>query len=184
MPFISKEEESIQDIDDMNITREAIAESDFSIVVVKNREILAQKQGEGIRPMVEAIEELGQDMEGATVGDRILGKASALLCVYGKVKAVYAPQATKTAIAVLIQANIPGQTDRMIPFVKNKMGDAVVTEMFFEQQPLHLCDKKWGVLIPHEQILKRTALNWFCYIHKYELLTLDTELGSYFRKIE
>jgi hypothetical protein len=68
--------------------------------------------------------------------------------------------------------------------VKNKMGDAVVTEMFFEQQPLHLCDKKWGVLIPHEQILKRTALNWFCYIHKYELLTLDTELGSYFRKIE
>lgn len=65
--------------------------------------------------------------------------------------------------------------------VKNVMGDAVVTEMFFEREPLHLCENKVGVLIPHEQILKRTMLNWFCYIDRNELLTLDTELGKYFR---
>jgi hypothetical protein len=59
-------------------------------------------------------------MQGSTVGDRILGKASALLCAYARVAGVYAPQATKTAIAVLIRANIPGQTDELIPYIKNK----------------------------------------------------------------
>ena len=64
-------------------------------------------------------------MQGSTVGYRLLGKASALLCVYAKVAGVYAPQATKTAIAVLIRANIPGQADEMIPYVKNKDGSDI-----------------------------------------------------------
>lgn len=68
--------------------------------------------------------------------------------------------------------------------VKNSKGEAIVTEMLFEQQPLKLANNKYGVLIPHEQIMKRTALNWFCYIQKPELISLDTELGTYFNKIE
>jgi hypothetical protein len=89
---------------------------------VKNGEILAQKKGDGIKPILEAIEELKEKMHGSTVGDRILGKASALLCVYAKIREVYAPQATKTAIAVLIRAGIPGQTDALITHIKNRYG--------------------------------------------------------------
>ena len=68
--------------------------------------------------------------------------------------------------------------------VKNNKGEAIVTEMFFEQQPLKLANNKYGILIPHDQIIKRTSLNWFCYIKKPELISLDTELGTYFNKIE
>lgn len=74
--------------------------------------------------------------------------------------------------------------DASLVGVKSVKGDAIVTEMFFEQQPLKLSREKYGVLIPHEQIIKRTSLNWFCYIKKCELVALDTELGSYFNKIE
>ena len=73
--------------------------------------------------------------------------------------------------------------DASLVGVKNNKGNAIVTEMFFEQQPLNLLCNKFGILIPHEQIMKRTSLNWFCYIKTDELLTLDTDLGSYFNKL-
>ena len=99
--------------------------SDYSFVVVKNGKLLTGKRGDGVKPILYAIEELGNNMQGSTVGYRTLGKASALLCAYAKVSGVYAPQATKKAIAVLIRANIPGRADEMIPFVKNKDGTDV-----------------------------------------------------------
>jgi len=137
-------------IEDMEVTRDILSKTDCSIVVVKNANILTKKQGDGMRPILEAINELREDMQGSIVGDRILGKASALLCVYSKVNGVYSPQATKTAIAVLIRAGIPGQTDEIIPFIKNREGDDVCP---FEKMLL-------DVDSPEEafEILKKTVL--------------------------
>ena len=109
--------------EDMGAARDILSKTDCSIVVVKNANILTKKQGDGLRPILEAIDELREDMQGSIVGDRILGKASALLCVYSKVKGVYSPQATKTAVAVLIRAGILSQTEETIPYIKNRDGD-------------------------------------------------------------
>lgn len=110
---------------DMDLARGILSETDCSIVVVKKGEVIIKKQGDGVRPILETIGELGEDMKESIVGDRILGKASALLCVYSGVSGVYSPQATKTAIAVLIRAGIPGQTDKIIPFIKNRTLDDI-----------------------------------------------------------
>jgi len=137
-------------IEDMDLARDILSKTDYSIVVVKNGEVLTKKQGDGIRPILETIDELGEDIQASIVGDRILGKASALLCVYSKVRGVCAPQATKTAIAVLIRAGIPGQTDELIPFIKNREGDGLCP---FEKMLL-------DVDSPEEafEILKKTVL--------------------------
>lgn len=100
-------------------------QSDLSLIVVKDGKILTKKKGLGIKPFLEAIEELKERMYGSTVADRILGKASALLCVYAKISNVYSPQSTKTALAVLIRAGIPGHTDMLIEHIKNKTGDDI-----------------------------------------------------------
>jgi hypothetical protein len=112
-------------IEDMDTARELLSTTDFSVVVLKNGTVVTKKQGDGIKPILETVDELGEELQGAIVGDRILGKASALLCAYAKVGGVYAPQATKTAIAVLIRTGIPGQTDELIPYVKNRDGDSL-----------------------------------------------------------
>lgn len=109
----------------MDKARDILLKSDCSIVVIKNNSILTQKKGNGIKPILDVIEELGSELKGSIIGDRILGKASALLCVYSEVSGVYSIQATKTAIAVLIRAGIPGETDEMIPYIKNKNGDDI-----------------------------------------------------------
>jgi len=112
-------------IENMDLARGVLVETDCSIAVVKDGEVLIKKKGDGIRPILEVIEELKEKIQGSIVGDRILGKASALLCRYSKIKGVYSPQATKTAIAVLIIAGIPSQIDEMIPYIKNRDGGDV-----------------------------------------------------------
>ena len=92
--MITVEEEIIRDMDSV---REILSKTEHSIVVIKNGDVLTKKKGEGIRPILEAIDELKENMNDSVIGDRILGKASALLCAYAKCKGVYSPQATKKA---------------------------------------------------------------------------------------
>lgn len=106
----------------LELAREIISTTDCSVVVIKYGKIWKKKKGDGLKPLIEAIEEMGEDISESVIGDRILGKASALLCRYFKVGGVYSPQGTKTGIALLIMGAIPCQIDKMIPFVQNKDG--------------------------------------------------------------
>jgi hypothetical protein len=112
-------------IKDMQLAREILTKTEQSIVVIKNGNILTRKQGLGIKPILETMDELKEKMNNSIIGDRILGKASALLCRYAKVKGVYSPQATKKAIALLIIAGIPSQIDKTVTYIKNRNGDGI-----------------------------------------------------------
>jgi len=108
---------------DIELAKEVLSNSDCSVVVVSNNKIWKKKTGGGIRPILETIEEMGEDIHDSVIGDRILGKASALLCRYAKAQGVYSPQGTKTGIALLIMGGVPCQVDELIPFIKNKACD-------------------------------------------------------------
>lgn len=110
---------------DLELAREILSTTDCSIVVISYGKIWKKKTGEGIRPILETIEEMGEDIHGSIIGDRILGRASALLCRYAKAQGVYSPQGTKTGIALLIIGGVPYQVDELIPFIKNKAGDGL-----------------------------------------------------------
>ena len=112
-------------LNDIELARETLNSSDYSIVVVRYGKIILKKKGNGIRPILETIEELKDDLKDTVIGDRILGKASALMLRYSKVKAAYSPQATKTAIALLIMGGIPCQVDELVPFIQNRSKDGM-----------------------------------------------------------
>jgi len=109
-------------LNDMELAREVISTTDYSLVVMQHGKIWKQKKGEGVKPILETIEEMGDDLNDTIIGTRFLDKASALLCRYTKVSGVYSPQATKTGIALLMMAGIPSQIDKMISDVKD-IGD-------------------------------------------------------------
>jgi len=110
-------------VKDLELAREILSTTDCSIVVISYGKIWKEQTGEGIRPILETIEEMGEDIHGSIIGDRILGRASALLCRYAKAQGVYSPQGTKTGIALLIMGGVPCQVDELIPFIKNGPGD-------------------------------------------------------------
>jgi len=110
---------------DLKIAREALSNSDTSVVVVSYGKIWKEKKGKGIRPIIEAIDEMGEDINDSIIGDRILGRASSLLCRYAKAKGVYSPKGTKTGIALLIMGGVPCQVDELIPRIDNKDGNDI-----------------------------------------------------------
>ena len=109
----------------MELAREVISSTDFSLVVVQYGKIWKQKEGKGVKSILEIIEEMGDDLNDTIIGTRFLDKASALLCRYAKVGGVYSPQATKTGIALLIMAGIPSEIDEIILDVKNIDADSL-----------------------------------------------------------
>jgi hypothetical protein len=94
---------------------------------------------------------MGDDIHDSVIGDRILGRASALLCRYTKVRAVYSPQATKTAIALLIMGSIPSQVDQLIPFIKNRDGNGLCP---FEKSLQNINEPKEAYNVLKEKVLK------------------------------
>jgi len=102
-------------INDIGLAREVLSTTDYSVAVISFGKIWNHKTGDGVKPIIKTIEEMGEDIFDSVIGSRILGKASALLCRYAKAKAVYSPQGTKTGIALLIMGGVPCQVDELIP---------------------------------------------------------------------
>ena len=82
------------DISNMNL--EKFKATGLSILIIKNEKILFQSKEEMSKPLVKAIRET--DMNDATVYDKIVGRAAALLFIYAKVKKVFGVVASKPAI--------------------------------------------------------------------------------------
>ncbi|MEM3641202.1 MAG: DUF1893 domain-containing protein [Candidatus Bathyarchaeia archaeon] len=75
---------------DLEIAKNRLSTKKLTLSIVKNAETLFESNAHGISGLLEAIEKLEEKLEGASVADRVVGKAIALLCVYAGVKAVYA----------------------------------------------------------------------------------------------
>jgi len=107
-------------ISDIELARKIISESDNSLVVIQYNKIWKETKEKGVKPFLEAIADMKEEFNGTVIGIDFLDKATAMLCCYAKVSAVYAPHATKTGIAILIMAGIPSEIDEMLQSVENK----------------------------------------------------------------
>jgi hypothetical protein len=99
---------------DMDLAREVLLNEDVTTVITNYGKIWKKKSGENTRVLIELIDEMGEDLKGSVIGNKYLGKASALLCRYAKPGGVYSYQGTKTAIALLIMGNVPCQIEKMV----------------------------------------------------------------------
>jgi hypothetical protein len=86
---------------DLEISRTKLYEEGLTLVIVKSGEVLFKTKSHRIGGLLDAIDQFGEKLEGSSLADRVVGKAVALLCVYGKVKAVYAEVLSRKARAVL-----------------------------------------------------------------------------------
>ncbi len=90
-----------------------------SLIVVKdNRKTIYD--GRGIRPLINLIEQEG--FNGAFVADKVIGKASALLLVYGGAAEVYTPVISKPAVKIFKDNNIKYSADKTVDNVINREG--------------------------------------------------------------
>lgn len=108
----------------MNDSERAIAALDgHTIALVKGERILTS-DSRGISPMLEFIE-CGEQLDGFSVADLIVGKAAALLFAYAGIAAVHARVMSRSAVAVLERFGIRYTCDALVAAIINRKGDGV-----------------------------------------------------------
>ncbi|PVX25041.1 MAG: hypothetical protein CW691_05715 [Candidatus Bathyarchaeum sp.] len=91
---------------DLEIAKLKLIEKNLSLVIVKKEKIIFETKKQGVSGFLQAIETLNQDLIEASVADKIVGVAAAMLCVYAGVSSVFALTVSEGGIRMLEDNNI------------------------------------------------------------------------------
>lgn len=107
---------------DLEMARERLCSEALTLSIVKDGEVVFETSLHGISGFLEAIEKCGNSLEGASVADKVVGKAISLLCVHAKVEAVYAMTLSKEARKMLAQHTIYHKWDCLVENILDSDG--------------------------------------------------------------
>ncbi|MCW4030994.1 MAG: DUF1893 domain-containing protein [Candidatus Bathyarchaeota archaeon] len=94
-------------MNDLDIAKTQFHKKGLTLTIVKKGNVLFETASHGISGFLYAIKQFGSGLQGASVADRVVGKANALLCVYAGISEVYAEILSKKANAVFKENRIP-----------------------------------------------------------------------------
>ncbi len=108
---------------DLELAKQIFQQDSAAFVLVKNGCVLAQGTRDGIGELLAAVDTLGAETHGASLADKIVGKAVAMVAASANLRAIYSPLASEAAQQVLLRHQILLTADRLVPLILNKRGD-------------------------------------------------------------
>jgi hypothetical protein len=99
---------------DLEIAKSELYEENLTLAIVKNGELLYSTKSHRISGFLDAIDKCGDNLQGASLADRVVGKAVALLCAYAKIKEVYASILSRKAQAIFKQHKIANHWNELV----------------------------------------------------------------------
>jgi hypothetical protein len=110
-------------MNDIETAKTQLIQNHLTLIFIKNNNILFKTKSHRISGFLTAIQELGKKLEDASVADKVVGRAVALLCVYARIKAIYAETISMKAVDVLEKAGVTyewkGLVDTILDTNKN-----------------------------------------------------------------
>lgn len=100
-----------------NKARIALAHGEKTLIVIRDEKQLHFSVERGMKPLLDIIEKSPELLVGSIIGDRIVGRAAALLCVYGKAKAVFGNSMSDEAIDLLEKHDILPTWRDAVPYI-------------------------------------------------------------------
>lgn len=94
---------------------------EVSCTVIKDNKIY-QSYLSGIRPLMNWLMKEPQILEGSYVIDKVVGKASALLLLYGKASRIHGKTMSKAADEILTRYGIEHSYDTLADYIVNREG--------------------------------------------------------------
>jgi len=95
-----------------------------TISVVSNGEVFTSQE-RGVKPLLHLLTEKKGFLKGASVADKVIGKAAVLLMVLGEIKEVHTLIISEPAIKVFEKYNIPCFYDKKVDRIVNRTGDGL-----------------------------------------------------------
>lgn len=95
----------------------------LAFVLVRDGKVLATGDDYGVRELLAAVDRLGPLARGASLADKIVGKAVALIVVHAGISAVDTRVASESAVKLLERHSVPLSTATIVPQILNRRGD-------------------------------------------------------------
>lgn len=104
--------------------KEILENQDYNCVSIRGDEIYTSNLS-GVMPILAKLIENSSFFTGAVVGDIVIGKAAAMLLIYGNVESIYAKVISEQAIPFLEKYQIPFTYDTLVPNILNRNKDGM-----------------------------------------------------------
>ena len=98
--------------------------TDSTIAVVSVDDVFTSHE-RGVKPLLHLLSEKKGFLKGASVADKVIGKAAALLMVLGEIKEVHTLIISEPAIKVFEKYIIPCFYDKKVDRIVNRTGDGL-----------------------------------------------------------
>ena len=104
---------------DLEIAKIELKTKGLTLIIVKKGKIIFKTKDHKIAGFLSAIDKFGKSLEYSSIADRVVGKAVALLCVYAKIKAIYAEVISTKAKKVLEKSHITHEWNSIVSDILN-----------------------------------------------------------------
>lgn len=101
-----------------------LSSTDSTIAVVLVDDFFTSQE-RGVKPLLYLLKEKKGFLKGASVADKVIGKAAALLMVLGEIKEVHTLIISEPAIKVFEKYNISCFYDKKVTRIVNRAGDGL-----------------------------------------------------------
>lgn len=109
---------------DLQLAKQKLQSDSLAFVIVKDGAIVQTGTRDGIGELIDALDALGAQARGASLADKIVGKAVAQVARAARLRAVYSPLMSQAACDALARDRIAVEYDRLVPLILNKRNDA------------------------------------------------------------
>jgi len=99
---------------DVEIAKNELYEENLTLAIVKNGELLYSTESHRISGFLDALDKCAERLQGASLADRVIGKAIALLCIRAKIKEVYAAVLSRKAQTIFKQHKIVCHWNKLV----------------------------------------------------------------------
>ena len=109
----------------LDLAKATLLENAYSIVVVKKEEIVHTSNKNGLMPILDLYDYNKNILSNASVADKVIGKAAALLLADANIKELYADLISENAIPVLDNSNIKYEYNKKVKEIRNRDNSAM-----------------------------------------------------------
>jgi hypothetical protein len=105
---------------DLEFAKSNLIKENLNLVIVKKGKVVFETKKRGISGFLQAIEKLDKDLVAASVADKVVGMAAAMLCVYAGVVSVFASTISEEAVRVLEDNKISFEFEKKVTSILNR----------------------------------------------------------------
>lgn len=109
----------------MEEAKKMIQDGKAECVLIKNDTIYGQERGRGVNPLLVMYDEHQEAMQGATLVDKVIGRAAAAIAICAKVKHVHGELMSEDAVEFLDRNGITSSYTTLVHRILNRKKDGL-----------------------------------------------------------